>query len=348
MKPALLSRGHKRKALHDLALAAGKSILKGKPSCWRTDRIFGRGRLKLAPFLHLTPTRMTNQHHNPLSSKRRPRVASTVLLIGLAVAAAGAFAVFSRRVLSNSTSSSTSSGGALITAVSSDAAGGCAPPAQARTLSPLADVAHWRTYSDPAHSLSFRYPENFGEPQAVAHPGDQLSGPYESVVFNTAGGAPLVCLELTSFEGYVQTDGKANPIKQENLDILKRGYQNAQLASLAGELIPTEGTGYASTDSRYLELPGTPWRGYYRFNQPETGDRIAGQYADIRSSQGSDGFGPSGPSASVLSGGASSSILSGASRSSSSSSGGASWPRDGCLIQWLNWRSCNLGGHFLK
>jgi len=217
---------------------------------------------------------MTNQDRDPTFLKRRPRAVSVVVLIGLVIAVIGAYVVIAQHVPANGVLS----GGTL----GADAAGGCIPPDQPRTLLPLADAAHWQTYSDRSYSLSFRYPENFGEPQVSAHPGDQLSGPYESVVFNVAGMAPLVCMELMSFESYVQAGGKANPVKQQNLDALKRGYQSAQLASLGGELIPTEGTGYASTDSRYLELPGTPWRGYYRFNQPQTGNRIAEQYADIR------------------------------------------------------------------
>ena len=221
---------------------------------------------------------MTDQDRDLSSLKRQSRAVSVVMLIGLAIAVAGTIAVLARQVPSNGTPS----GGTPVAATSSAAGGGCAPPDQPRTLLPLADTAHWRTYSDPSYSLSFRYPENFSSPTGAAHPGDQLSGPYESIVFNAPGGPALVCVEVTTFEGYVQSGGKANPVKQEDLDILKRGYQNSQLASVDGELIPTGGTGYASTDSRYLELPGTPWRGYYRYNQPETGDRIAEQYAGIR------------------------------------------------------------------
>lgn len=221
---------------------------------------------------------MTDRDRNPFSLKRQPGAVSAVVLIGLAIAVAIAFAVLARHLPSNGTPS----GGTPVAAASPVVGGGCAPPDQPRTLLPLADAAHWRNYSDPSYSLSFRYPENFSIPTVTAHPGDQLSGPYESVVFNAAAGPPLVCVELATFESYVQSGGKANPVKQEDLDMLKRGYQGARLTSLDGELIPTGGTGYASTDSRYLELPGTPWRGYYRFNQPETGDRIAEQYAGIR------------------------------------------------------------------
>lgn len=201
-----------------------------------------------------------------------------MVLIGSAIAVTGAFDVLARHVPPGGVPS----GGTLAAAPSPEASGGCVPPDQPRTLLPLADAAHWRTYSDPSYSLSFRYPDNFSGPTVATHPGDQLSGPYKSIVFNAAAGPPLVCVELATFEGYVQSGGKVNPVKQEDLDILKRGYENAQLAGVDGELIPTGGTGYASTDSRYLGLPGTLWRGYYRFNQPETGERIEGQYAGIR------------------------------------------------------------------
>lgn len=203
-----------------------------------------------------------------------PNKISLVMLVGLIVVIAfGTVIIFAKRTLPNTPS---------FAVESPTTDNHCDPPVQARTVLP--DEAESSTYTDPTSKVAFHYSKNFSTPLVTNVAGGVLSGPYKSIVFNSAGGPPVVCVQSMSFQVYTQLDGKHNTHLQQNLDILQGVYKNAQVGCLQGNAIPTGGAYYANTDCSYLEVAGTPpLRGYYQFTQPVVGDQLRQQDLTLRS-----------------------------------------------------------------